>query len=115
MSDIVSPRPVAGEAIASAWGQEVHDNIEGIQAGQTIQVSGSNVTAWDINVVFPRPYATVPNFLASYGPQGTTFYMAIVKSVAVDGAVVTVTRKDSAAVSGISGIINWIAIGTLAA
>ena len=113
MPDIVSARPVSGEAIATAWGDEVHDAIEGVQAGNATVVPVSS-TAASVAIVFPRPYATPPIVVASMsGPAAllSDRYYALVANVTALGCTLYAKHADntSAAIGALP--ISWVAIG----
>jgi hypothetical protein len=113
MPDIVAGRPVSGQPIATAWGTEVHDQLEGIQVGTaSIVVSGaSNGTAV---VVFPRPYATAPRVFATcQSVSSNTQAHAWIASAGVTPTQVTVAagRDDATTFSG-TIVVAWLAIGT---
>ena len=55
MPDIASARPVAGAPIETAWGTDMHDAVEGVQAGKANAVF-SAATAVAIDIVFPRAF-----------------------------------------------------------
>ena len=107
MPDISSTRPAAGAPVDTPWGQQVHDMLEGIQAGSvSVNFSNSNLSN-SAAVVFPRPYTVAPIIVAvcanaNYSPGvGATATQANLQA----------KRTDSAAVTAAMTIL-WIAIGT---
>jgi hypothetical protein len=115
MTDIAAQRPAAGAPIESAWGGQVHDAIEGIQAGTASIVfsGGTNGSAW-LTVTFPRAYTAPPVVVAS--PQVTSnAYIANINNVTATGFVVGMSHKDASSnISAVTLPCHWIAVGTLA-
>jgi 3-oxoacyl-(acyl-carrier-protein) synthase len=113
MGDITSTRPASGAPIATAWGAEIHDAIEGIQSGTAsiVFAGGSNASA-DLTVTFPRAYAAPPAVVAS--PQVTsTAYVANIKAVTATGFTLAMSHKDAGSnISAVTLPCHWIAIGT---
>jgi len=110
VTDIVAPRPAPGEAIASAWGGEVHDAIEGIQTGYVVvPATGSGVDVSTVVVTFPRAYTAPPTVVAGIN-AGTKFYMVMVTATTATTVTLQTTRKDGATPLAATGV-NWIAIG----
>ena len=113
MPDITAARPVSGAPIESAWGGQVHDQLEGVQGGQMTAASGAtSITSWTGTVTFPRPYTAPPVVVATVGAWGTTFYMCIIQSITATNFVLLFVRRDGAAVSNITAVANWLAMGT---
>jgi H-type lectin domain len=113
MPDITAPRPVSGEPVATAWGQQVHDMLEGLQWGTaSIVVSGaSNGTAV---VTFPRAYSAPPRVLLTcQSVSSNTQAHAWIASAGVTNTQVTVAagRDDATTFSG-TITVAWLAIGT---
>jgi len=57
--------PTAGEPIAEAWGDVVHDAVvaQDIQTGYAdVAVTGTGVS---VNITFPRPFASAPIVVVS--------------------------------------------------
>ena len=110
MSDIASARPVSGQPIATAWGGEIHDQLEGLQAG-TVSVSGITSTVTGTKaVVFPKPYATAPVIVVS-NPSGVVNVGAA--SLTVTGFTAQARRIDGSG-TATTQPVNWIAVGKLA-
>ena len=109
MSDISSARPVSGQPVASAWGGEVHDQLEGIQAGiGTIAISAAAFGS--IAVVFPRAYAVPPIVVATL-VVGSTAYYAVVGAITPTGFTLYAVQRDNTS-STTTQTASWIAIGT---
>lgn len=112
MSDIVAARPVAGAAIETGWGTEVHDQIEGIQAGVATVTWASSADATQA-VTFPRAYASPPVVLVAIHTGVTRVIIAKVTagSVTTTGFTIAGQRTDGTAMSGAIPC-SWLAIGT---
>jgi hypothetical protein len=109
MPDITAARPLSGASIESAWGGQVHDSIEGIQAGND-STTTTGATSSSKAIVFPRPYTATPMILVSVG-GGSSAYVGAVGSQTPTGFSFVGSRKDGANVGG--GIpFYWLAIGT---
>jgi len=110
--DITAARPAAGAPIESSWGGQVHDSLEGLQTGQVSSTGPATAGAsYDVNVVFPRPYASVPRVVATIA-WNTTFYLAIVFGTSTTGFTLRFTRKDNATFTNVAHLADWIAVGT---
>lgn len=109
MPDLMSTRPSSGQPIATAWGDEVHDALEGIQAGSAV-LTNANANAASLAIVFPRPYATPPIVVASVAAN-TTFNYALAHTATTTGVTLMTVRRDGVATSA-SITVHWIAIGT---
>lgn len=110
MPDITAARPVSGAPVASAWGGQVHDLVEGVQAGvATIPtITAGNGT---VAVVFPRAYASAPNVVVT--APGNSFFMAQVGQITPTGFTVYVRDlRDAQAGTGSALPCQWIAVGT---
>jgi hypothetical protein len=106
--------PTAGEPIAEAWGDVVHDAVVAmdIQSGRA-SVAVNNSTQGTAVVTFPRPFAAPPTVLAMIvennsgpglaghvqTPSGTT---AIATSLRVSGFASNIT---------VTFPVDWIAYG----
>lgn len=117
MPDIVAARPASGASIESAWGGQVHDLLEGIQAGK-LTVNVANTAVQGATITFPKPYASNPTLIMSCA--GTYSSSSVHAFIANSGASLTPTqcgiavgRDDGVASSG-TFIVHWLAIGTLA-
>lgn len=113
MPDITATRPAASAPVATDWGQQVHDMLEGIQTGQvSIVVSGaSNATA---AVTFPRAYTAAPQVFVtcrSVGSNTQAHAWIASAGVTTTGFTAAAGRDDSTTFSG-TIIVSWLAIGT---
>lgn len=108
MGDITSTRPASGAPIATAWGAEVHDQIEGIQAGSAAVTFSGSTASNTVVVTFPRAYAAPPIVVVSLGVGAAAW--AVVSAVTAT-SVSLQGRAPSSIASG-SFAVNWLAIGT---
>jgi len=108
MPDITSARPASGAPIATAWGAEIHDALEGIQAGAA-SVSLSAAASGNVTVTFPRPYAVPPVVVAS-AVTGATYIGAPQNISTTSVQLAVFTRSGSTATATVQ--LQWIAIGT---
>jgi hypothetical protein len=102
--------PAAGEPIAEAWGDVVHEQVvaQDIQSGAaTVQCNAA--TAATLIVVFPRPFAAIPKVVATVN-IGTTFWICMITSKTATQMSIQVTRKDGATATA-TVICDWMAIG----
>lgn len=108
MPDIAATRPVSGQAIETAWGDQVHDAVEGIQAGSvSIVAAAGNGSAL---ITFPRAYASPPIVVAVVGTSG--FFFAAVSAVTTTNFLAYIKDiRDAQAGTG-TFPVNWVAIGT---
>lgn len=60
MPDIAATKPADGAPIDTAWGQQVHDAIEGIQSGSASVVFTASPTSAELTVTFPRAFIGGP-------------------------------------------------------
>ena len=61
MPDIAATRPATDEPVDTAWGQQIHDAVEGIQTGKVSMVGLNNSTVINVVVTFPRAYTVAPH------------------------------------------------------
>jgi hypothetical protein len=109
MPDIGAARPVAGAPIETAWGQQAHDLIEGVQAGVgTVAFSNSSLSA-TFTITFPRPYLTPPIVLVS--SQHVHYTAATMTAPTTTSVTGQMRRGDGSSQTGTLGFA-WIAIGT---
>jgi len=108
-------RPASGEPIASAWGTQVHDMLEGLQVGTlVVAASGTTGAAEGVGrVTFPRPYATPPLIIACVqafpdANSGTFAMPEIATTTVVDIYV----RRVTGGAGPTNVTVNWLAIGT---
>jgi hypothetical protein len=112
MPDILAARPVAGQPIETAWGQQVHDAIEAqtIVPGQAVVQGGAATN--DVTVLYPA-FASVPRAVAMVLPDDGMVYAVVAISVQVDAAIFRVSRVDST-VFPAAVALDYIIIGALA-
>jgi len=111
--DITAARPTAGAPIESAWGDQVHDMLEGIQVG-TVNIVVSAASTGTAVVTFPRAYATPPRvFVSVQPPSSATQAHAWITGAGVSttGFTASTGRDDGQTFSG-TAIVHWLAIGT---
>lgn len=110
MPDLTATRPVSGESVATLWGQQVHDAIEGLQAGSvTVNVSAS--AFGEATVTFPRAYASAPALICSVGNSQSAFY-AQSPSQSATTAILRAVHRDGTSTTTSGIVVHWIAIGT---
>jgi len=106
MPDITAAKPAAGQPIETAWGTQVHDQIEGVQAGKA-SCTLSAATSGTVAVTFPRAYTVAPIVVATAVLNGNVW--ANVASITTTGCTL-IGRSPTAATTTFD--INWVAIGT---
>jgi len=112
MPDIAATRPVSGQPIETSWGDNVHDLIEGIQAG-SLSMSFVNNSVVDAAITFPRPYVSAPIVFANVMTQTSSGY-AIAYGATTTGCSLRIVQKDALATNA-SLNVAWLAIGTAVA
>lgn len=112
MPDITSTRPAGAQDIEAAWGQEVHDSIEGIQAGTVTLVASAADLTNAVAVTFPRAFTAAPIVIVSVAPStGGANWNVSATAVSATGA--TFQAREVRAVAGSQNVVcHWIAIGT---
>lgn len=110
MTDIAAQRPAAGAPIESAWGGQVHDNIEGIQVGIVTLTGATSSASAVANVVFPRAYASPPQVILG---MTSPLVGAAADTITATGFRALSRRLDGVA-TAFTGNYCWIAVGTLA-
>ena len=110
MPDLTADRPVSGTPIATTWGDQVHDAIEGIQIG-SVPIPGSASTG-TVTVTFARPYVANPVIVATIQGSSTGVWIVAVGSTSPTSFTLISSKRDGSNVSNINAF--WIAIGTLA-
>jgi len=111
MPDITATRPASGEPIATAWGDQVHDAIEGIQTGTVSVNITAGPTSWTVPVTFTRTYAVAPVAVATIS-SGSLVFWCSVENITTTGMTVRVTRKDETAQGATTTqVVQWVAIG----
>ena len=109
MPDIVSARPSSGSVIASAWGDEVHDQLEGLQMGSGSWTPASFPGNGPV-VTFPRAYTAPPIVVVCY-TGGSRVIVCTPDAVSATGFTPAAARHDGNA-TGAAVSYAWIAIGT---
>jgi len=117
MPNIVAARPVAGQPIETAWGDQVHDAIEGLP---TLQFGIANVPAGvgNVTVTLPAqintalPYAILATVVrnATTGDQFVCNADVVAPGLAV--RIFMVNRSDGGIPTGAEQIY-WTVLGTL--
>ena len=106
MPDIVAARPASGAPIESGWGQQMHDAVEGVQAGAgTIPAIAGPVGT--LVVTFPRAYAAPPIVVAS-AVSSSGFWIIAVGAISATQVTLYSSRRDGSNVSAI--VANWVAV-----
>lgn len=107
MPDIAAARPVAGQPIETAWGQQVHDAIEGLAA---VLTGTDSVTAATFTGSFSRAFAAPPTIVATVN-QGAGV-ITVTASRTTTEYTFEVQNNDGSTPGGC--LVHWIAIGTFA-
>jgi len=107
--DITAARPTSGTPIETAWGDQVHDALEGLQSGNASVVFASTAVAV-LRVTFPRAYTVPPVVVVTPISTGGTHY-GYVGAVTTTYADVGIATRTGTAVSG-TVVACWIATGT---
>jgi hypothetical protein len=109
MPDITATRPTSGTPIETAWGDQVHDAIEGIQAG-TATVNISAAQSATVAVTFPRAYVTPPVVLVAQAANSNGYVVAV-GAITTTGCTLTASLRATG--TGTAAIpVTWLAIGT---
>jgi hypothetical protein len=103
--------PAAGEPIAEAWGDVVHDAIvaRDIQSGNSATpnaASGTGELSGTVTIVFPRPFAAPPQVVAM--ASNAHHYVAL---SSVTATQVVLISKRVGQTTGVGVALAWIAIG----
>jgi hypothetical protein len=110
--DITATRPASGGNIDDAWGQQVHDHIEGIQAGSVNMTWSANAVATPVVVTFPRAYTSPPIVVATCsGGSGSVNNNIGVNSVTTT-QVTLGGREVRETAQSVTVPVFWMAIGT---
>jgi hypothetical protein len=110
MPDITAARPVAGQPIETAWGDQVHDTIEGIPTIRNGIVT-IPATTGQIAVAFASAYNGTPSIVLS--PVWGGLSALGVSSPTASGFTIVVRGLDGA-VPTTDIACNWLASGILA-
>jgi hypothetical protein len=102
--------PAAGEPIAEAWGDVVHDAVvaQDIQSGK-VTVQMTNQASNKVLVTFPRPFAAIPNVVATVN-LGTGVWVGVVMSASATQAEIGAFHR-AATTSTAAVPVCWVAIG----
>lgn len=115
MGNIVEARPVLGAPVDEGWGQEVHDNIEGIQYGGPVSVSSGSsaytVGTWVV-VTFPRTFVAAPKVFLT-NASGSVVLLVSVRNVTTTQMELGAVRVDGNA-SPATAQTHWLAVGVAA-
>lgn len=109
----VPTAPAAGEPIAEAWGDVVHDQVvaQEFQFGRT-RVTGTNAASQSLAVVFPHPYdaaAGLPHVVVSVS-AGSSVFIAGSGSLSATGFTIIVFRRDGGVFTNPVDV-EWISYG----
>ena len=112
MPDLTAGRPVAGQPIETAWGQQVHDAIElarRVERGVFSVPAGG--TQGEFSVTFGTAFATVPTVLLSpVSPQPGTLLVASLTIVSTSGFTAEIEKTDGSTTPATP--CYWIALGS---
>ena len=107
MPDIAAARPAAGAVVESSWGQQVHDQVEGVQAGKASCSISASTAGTIVPVTFPRAYLVAPIVVAAV-MQGAGVW-AVATAVTTTGLSL---QLRAAASTTTTVDVGWVAIGT---
>jgi len=113
MPDITATRPSSGAPIETAWGDQVHDMLEGIQHGSVV-ITLASANSGTAVVTFPRAYTAAPRVfltVAATFSNGASHAWVPAAGVTATQLNIATGRDDGTAASG-SVTVNWLAIGT---
>jgi len=107
----VPAAPTAGEPIAEAWGDVVHDSIVAMdmQAGDNPVAVAAAVSGQTV-VTFPRPFAAVPIVVASMRSTSVA-YIAMVSAVTTTQVTLVMSHKTAGTSFTDTRSVSWIAYG----
>lgn len=108
MPDITATRPASAAVMESAWGQQVHDAIEGIQAG-TATITLAAAATGTVTVTFPRAYSAPPTVVATHAGGGGTYFVNVGPITATTVVLTGAHRAGSA--TSVSLAATWVAVG----
>jgi len=102
--------PAAGEPIAEAWGDVVHDSIVAmdIQSG-TVSIPAAGAPTSSVTVIFPRPFAAAPQAAASTNGTISGVWIAQISTTTPTQLTVYVFARDGRNVTALGA--HWIAYG----
>jgi len=107
----VPTAPAAGEPIAEAWGDVVHDSIVAmdIQSGVVnLTLTATNVA--NVVVTFPRPFAAPPIVVACYQSTNQSFLANVHGAPTATQVTIGLSTKTAANVTD-TRPVSWIAYG----
>lgn len=112
MPDIAASRPTSGAPVESAWGGQVHDALEGVQAGVSaaITLAGTSPFTGQVNVVFPRAY-TAPPVLVVGAVSGSAINIRAMATAVTATGFTAVGYRDGGS-AGATMTAHWVAVGT---
>jgi len=104
--------PAAGEPIAEAWGDVVHDAVVAMdfQAGKFTASLPSSGTRFDTTVTFPRPFAGEP-FVTAMALAGAVHIASGIGLATANSVGIGIFRRDGAVLSATSVTVYWQAYG----
>lgn len=112
MPDITAARPLSGAPVESAWGGQVHDAVEGLQAGQATATIAAGANSGTVIVTFPRAYTAAPNVVATVGPLGSQVFVANISGISATTVTLNAFRKDETNQGSSLGVpVQWMALG----
>jgi hypothetical protein len=102
--------PTAGEPIAEAWGDVVHDAVVAmdIQAGSISIAMGGSASA-QLTVVFPRAFASAPIVMTNVGTGNRSFISGAAAASTTQFVFTMGTTDGGTNSSTIGG--TWLAYG----
>lgn len=110
----VPTAPTAGEPIAEAWGDVVHDAVvaNDIQSG-VVNITVTAGTQATAVVTFTRPFAGTPVVVALIGPQGSGAALSWVVQIPAGGVSATAVslRISGSTAQSFTLPVQWIAYG----
>lgn len=113
MPDITAPRPVSGEPVATAWGDQVHDLLEGIQAGKVSLVFSNLADSAVVTVVFPRAYTAPPVVVLGMETGVSRAPVAKIVNGSITATQFQMQAQDTAGTVRTGTMpASWLAIGT---
>lgn len=114
MPNIAAARPVAGQPIETAWGQNVHDAIESVlvQGGKVTVSDGMGTTELTGHVVFPVAFSADPAVSLTGSDYGgtITFVCGVVPTPTVSEFYFKIKTTEGGVISG-AVTAHWIAVG----
>jgi hypothetical protein len=110
MPDIAAARPTSGVTIETAWGQQVHDWVEGLQSGEvTITLGGANPFTGTAVVTFPKAYQVPPALVVGARAASNMKLSSMALNVTTTGFTAVMFRDGGSA--GAVAYATWIAVG----